>query len=365
MDSVTQFVLGAAVSAVFLGPKIGPRKAVILGGLLGTVPDLDTFLPATDPVEAFVSHRGATHSLLMQVIVTPLFAEPLVRLFSALRDPRIKTYLAVYLIFATHALVDAMTVYGTQLLWPFGVEPVGVGSIFIIDPIYTLPLLALTVWALFKGQWTPRFGTWLRRALVVSSAYMLMTIPVQQIMKDRGAKIFADRGIMPERILAIPTPFNIAYWKVLAIDGGRYITLYLPVFGNDEETTAYVYSRRMDLIGCLADDLVYQKLAAFSDGFYTLSEADGRVVMSDLRMGLTPSYVFRFEIADVTSDGAKPLTLSVRLPTIRGLVGDLEWLQAGLLQSPTTRPAEAAAQIALGDLRPSETRLASASCTVG
>ena len=67
-----------------LGPRIGARKAIIIGGLMGTVPDLDTFLPSDDPVASFTSHRGATHSLIVQALATPLFAEPLVRLFRSM-----------------------------------------------------------------------------------------------------------------------------------------------------------------------------------------------------------------------------------------------------------------------------------------
>ncbi|MCR9255945.1 MAG: metal-dependent hydrolase [Alphaproteobacteria bacterium] len=370
MDSLTQFVLGAGVCAALLGPKIGPRNAILLGGALGTVPDLDTFLPAADPVDAFVSHRGATHSLIMQALVTPLFAEPLVRWSRRLRDHRMATYLAVYLIFATHALVDAMTVYGTQLLWPFGVGAVGVGSIFIIDPLYTLPLLLIALWALFQGQWSDRFAGWLRGALAVSTLYMLATIPAQALMKDRAETLMASHGVVPERVLAIPTPFNIAYWKIVAIDGDRYLNMYLPLFGDapDDDTrdaAVYAYPRRTDLIACLSDNAAYRKLATFSDGFYRLSEEGGRVVMSDLRMGLTPSYAFRFEIAAVTATGADPLPVTVRVRGERGSDGDLAWLQAGILQAPVTRPAEQPASVALADLAPTRVASAVTSCTAG
>ena len=47
MDSLTQFTLGATVSAVFLGQYIGYQKAAVIGGLMGTVPDLDTFVPVS------------------------------------------------------------------------------------------------------------------------------------------------------------------------------------------------------------------------------------------------------------------------------------------------------------------------------
>ena len=49
--------------------------------------------------------------------------------------------LAIYLCFVTHTLADFFTVYGTQVLWPFTDYPFAHSLLFIIDPIYTLPLL--------------------------------------------------------------------------------------------------------------------------------------------------------------------------------------------------------------------------------
>jgi inner membrane protein len=83
MDSITQFVLGAAVSTACLGKKIGPRKAALVGGLLGTVPDLDVLIPFADPVDSFVYHRGWTHSVFVHALAAPVFGELLVRLFRA------------------------------------------------------------------------------------------------------------------------------------------------------------------------------------------------------------------------------------------------------------------------------------------
>ena len=72
MDSVTQFALGATVGAAVLGKRLGVRRAAIAGGLLGTLPDLDVYIPVDDPVESFVGHRGATHSLIVHALITPL-----------------------------------------------------------------------------------------------------------------------------------------------------------------------------------------------------------------------------------------------------------------------------------------------------
>jgi len=43
MDSVTQLVLGASVSAVCV-PAQHRRKALVLGAALGTLPDLDVII---------------------------------------------------------------------------------------------------------------------------------------------------------------------------------------------------------------------------------------------------------------------------------------------------------------------------------
>ena len=52
MDSVTQFALRAAIGEAVLGRKVG-KRAAITGGLVATLPDLDTFIPWEDAVAAF------------------------------------------------------------------------------------------------------------------------------------------------------------------------------------------------------------------------------------------------------------------------------------------------------------------------
>jgi len=63
MDSLTQIVLGAAVGEAVLGRKVGNR-AMLWGGICGTLPDLDVLANAmSDPMSALAYHRAFTHSL--------------------------------------------------------------------------------------------------------------------------------------------------------------------------------------------------------------------------------------------------------------------------------------------------------------
>ncbi len=350
MDTLTQFALGAGVGACVLGRRVGPRKAAIIGGVLGVLPDLDVLVPFDDPIDAVVHHRGASHSLIVHAVLTPLFGEALMRLLKDLRQRRMITYLAVYLALATHALLDALTVYGTQLLWPLWPEPVGTGSIFIIDPIYSAPLLIALVWALCLPSWTRRFRTVVTSCLALSTAYLAWGLAAQQVVYSRAARVLSDAGIRPERMLAIPTPFNSLYWKVIALDGERYLNLYLPVFGSAESVTAYVHPRRAGLAGCLAGSEALEKLARFSGGFYRIDLRDGKVVVSDLRMGLTPNYAFRFAIAEQAGDGIRPISPVRRRAGDRAAPGDLEWLFANLSGESAVRPAEARAAVKVAGL---------------
>ena len=73
MDSFTQLTFGAACGEAILGKKAG-RKALIWGAILGTLPDLDVFIPLGSPVDDFVYHRGFSHSLFLLTALSPVFA---------------------------------------------------------------------------------------------------------------------------------------------------------------------------------------------------------------------------------------------------------------------------------------------------
>ncbi len=340
MDSVTQLVLGAGVATAVIGPHAGARKAAIIGAVLGTVPDLDVFIPLGDPVTDFVQHRGPSHSLLVQALVTPIFAEPLVRVFRGLRDHRGATYLAVFLCLATHALLDALTIYGTRIFWPVMPEPLGLGSMFIIDPLYTIPLIVAFIWALCVRSWTPRIARVVSVALIVSTAYLGWSAIAQQVAEKRGELVLADLGIEAERTWATPMPFNTLFWRVIAIDGDRYVNLYIPLLGTEETVTAYAHPRGEDLLACIEDLPKAAELVAFSKGFFKVWEVDGRIRVSDLRMGVTPNYVFQFEVAERTGEGLTEIP-PVRLSSVRGAAdADIDWLWTSILGERMVRPAE-------------------------
>ena len=342
MDSLSQAVLGASVGVAVAGRRLGPRKAALTGAVLGTVPDLDVLWDHGDPISNFVLHRGASHSLIIQALVTPLFGEALMRLMRGLREHRWTAYWLVFLCFSTHALLDAMTVYGTQLLWPATTYPFGTGSVFIVDPLYTLPLLILAIWALFKGGWSPGIGRGATAALAISTLYLGWSLVGQAIALDRAESVLAKGGITPERTVSTPTPFNTLMWRVIAIDGDRYLNVYVPLLGDEDDVVAHAHPRIPPRRVCLEALPHAATVAVLTKGFYRLLEDETGLRIGDMRMGLTPSFVFDFLVAERAGDGYAPIP-PVRVSSARRTDGDIEWLIAGLTGGPGPRPAEAAA----------------------
>ncbi len=343
MDSVTQFALGSCIGVAVLGRKIGPRRAALTGGVLGTLPDLDVFLTYDDPIESFVRHRGWSHSLFVHAALTPVLGEIVRRLFVALRDDRLITWLAVFLCLTTHALLDAFTIYGTRLFLPLSAEPVSLGSIFIIDPLYTIPLLLAVGWAAFSPTWTSQCGKALTICLGLSTAYLCWTLLAQQIVTAKANDLLASQNIKSEQLIATPTPFNSLFWQVIGIDGDTSFNLYMPVLGKLENSSLYAYRRNLQIRPCSPDDDRIARVAAFSRGFYRILVQDNEVSVADLRMGLSPHYAFRFVLGRLDAEKYVPAP-TLKLEGRGNLREDFDWLFANLSGKNVIRPAEAAAK---------------------
>lgn len=244
-----------------------------------------------------------------------------------------------------------MTVYGTRLFWPLYPDPVGVGSVFIIDPLYTLPLLALFVWVLVRGRWNRGTARATAVALAMSTAYLGLATLLQHRAEARALSTLEARGIRPDLLLATPTPFNTAVWTIVAVDGDRYHTLYPSIFdGEDALPVVHSHSRGADLLSCLGPNEALAKLAWFSRGFLAAEREGEHVVVSDLRMGLSPAFVFRFAVARVAEHGIDEIAPRRVFSKQRMVDDDLDWLGKRLAGEPVGRPAELSKEAATEDL---------------
>ncbi len=315
MDSLTQVALGAAVGEAVLGRRLGNR-ALLWGGLLGTLPDLDVFIPLGDAVSDFTYHRSASHSLLVLALLTPLLAWPLARLYRERCGQRGRWMLMIFLVFWTHALLDAFTAYGTQILWPLVETPVSWSTLFIIDPLYTLPLLVGTGGALVLTRKSDRGHLLNRWGLVLSTAYIAWSLAAKGIVDARVETALEQQGVEHTAVFTTPAPFNTLLWRAVVRTRDGYHEAYLSLFDGTEPVRFRAYPSADALLEPLAGSWPVARLRWFTRGFYGVQELDEQVVISDLRMGGEPHYVFRFAVAERDGAGLRPVA-PVLLPAVR------------------------------------------------
>jgi len=340
MDSLSQLALGAAVGVAAMGRRTALWKAAMWGGVLGTLPDLDALIDHGDPVLNMVLHRAETHALFWQSLAAlPLAAlitfltrtgpalpagsglasGPGLQVAGASPATRWAAFpawlLTVWLVLVTHALLDAMTVYGTRLALPFSAQPYGVGSIFIIDPLYTLPLLLGLLATLLSRSGraagateasSPSLGgrraqacRWNLIGLALSTAYLGWSAAAQHHVAGLVHAQLAQgpEATSVERVLVTPTPFNTALWRVVVMRPDRYEEGFYALADQGRPVRFRAYARDAELFKQVQTMEAVGHIAAFSRGFFRVDERNGAVRITDLRMGQEPSYVFSFEVA--------------------------------------------------------------------
>lgn len=304
MDSVTQIALGAAIGTAVLGRHAGYR-APLWGAVLGILPDLDIFIPMGGAVADFTYHRSFSHSVLVLAALSPLSAWLIVRLHPAQKSHRWQWLWLTCLVLLTHPVLDAFTIYGTQLFWPLDPTPIGLGSIFIIDPLFTVPLLAgvLTFLALRRHPGAGRRANAI--GLLLSCLYLLWSAIAQQWVEAAAHRALSEQNLSHQQLLVQPTPFNTLLWRIVAVDNARYYEGFLSLF--DRHPPHFMgYDRRPELLNSLQHHWPVERLRWFTRGFYKVETRDQEVQMSDLRMGLEPDYVFRFKVATIDEELITP-----------------------------------------------------------
>jgi inner membrane protein len=315
MDSITQAVLGASIQGALLGRWQG-RKALLYGAMLGTLPDLDVVIDYGDAVADMTYHRGFSHSLFV-LSGLALLLTWLVRRFrphpgySARR-----LLLTVWLILFTHPVLDAFTSYGTQLFWPLMPIPTAWSSLFIIDPLYTLPLLVAVVIGLFNGL---REQAWRvpAVALALSTLYIGFSLAGKYMAEQRVEAELARQGIVAEQLFITPTPLNSLLWRVIVLDGEHYHEALVGWF-DDAPPQLQRLPRGTQLREQLLDSPAHRRLAWFTDGVLRYDQIGDRLIVTDLRLGMTGFHPFRFDFARL-QDGQWQVHRHIeRLPFERG-----------------------------------------------
>ncbi|MBX2886215.1 MAG: metal-dependent hydrolase [Granulosicoccus sp.] len=308
MDSLTQMALGAALGEATLGRKLG-NKAMVIGAVLGTLPDLDVIVPYTDAVANFTFHRSFSHSFLVLTLLTPLLAWIGYR--SSGKRFGQAWFWCVLLVLNTHVLLDCFTVYGTQAFWPISEYPIAWATIFIIDPLYTLPLLISLIIIMRAAPKSRRRAIANIAGLVLSTTYLAWTVVAQNIAHNVALNALQAQSQGYTSAVTTPAPLSLL-WRTVARDEDGYAEGYYSLLDGSEQMNFDYYRSDESLFDALQDHWPAQRLKWFTRGFYTIRKIGDDIVMTDLRMGVEASYVFNFLVGKDINGEIQPVLSELR-----------------------------------------------------
>lgn len=219
MDPFTQGLIGATLPQAVAQDRRLLLWAGCFGFLAGMLPDLDVLIrSSSDPLLFLEYHRQFTHAVLM----IPLGGLVCAAIFHLLIGRRTgfsfrTAWVFCTLGYGTHGILDAFTSYGTMLWWPFSSERVALSFVSVVDPLVTIPVLALVVLATVRRK--PRFAV---GALLWSCLYLSAGMLQRNAAIEMGASLAASRGHTPVRLDAKPSFANILVWKVIYETDDRF-----------------------------------------------------------------------------------------------------------------------------------------------
>lgn len=301
MDSLTQAVLGVAISQATLGKKIKKSHIVLYGALIGTIPDLDVLVGKWfyDPITAVEIHRGLSHSVIFYLILSFVLARWISWRERINQVAYWQAYRAVFFILLTHSLLDIFTTWGTQLFWPFEWR-LAIKSIFVIDPLYTIPLLIGVIFSCFSKKENKRL-IYNKIGLIISTLYLFVTVGLQQTARQKVLHDGRFNNVEIQNVTVKPTAFNTILWQIIAEgENDFYMTDYS--FFDSGFAPVEVYPKNHQLLQNIKNEEVIRQLIKISENQYTVTEENGKLFFNDLRFGFlnknpdSLQFAFSYEI---------------------------------------------------------------------
>lgn len=307
MDSVTHLFYGGVIAAA-IAPKRHRRAALLAGMALNTLPDLDVLplLLSDDPVVRMTCHRAATHSWL----VLPLVAWAIWWFFrrrgGRVAEAPARWWWAIFVCLMAHPLLDSFTIYGTQLFWPLPLPPLMWGSLFIVDPLFTLPWVLAFALAMVAGA-----RRWGGRALAAGFAlgvgYLGWSLAAKAMVEREAGRALAAMGLADAPRFSVPMPLNTLLWRVVAMTPEGYVEGFRSLAADRGPMTFAGQASNVQALREAGDVPTVKRLVWFTRGFVQARVMDGELVLSDLRMGSEPDYFFRFAVAKRAEQGWQPI----------------------------------------------------------
>jgi inner membrane protein len=208
MDPVTHGLVGAT-SAQFFSDEKTFRAASLVGFLAALAPDLDVFLGSdSDPLLTLELHRHFTHSLLF-IPFGSLIVAGILWWFVKSKLTFKTTYLLCLAGYATAGIMDVITSYGVYLFWPLSDARFSLNIISIFDPLFTVILLGIAIFAFIKK----------RKTISMAAVFwVFFYLSIGFVQNARVMEIAHSKIDSSEEIVLKPTLGNRLLWSVRYVE---------------------------------------------------------------------------------------------------------------------------------------------------
>ncbi len=309
MDTITHIVLGACLGEAIAGKKIG-KKAMLFGALANNIPDADIISYAWETeVGGLLAHRGFTHSILFAILISLLLAYIFTK-WKKYPEVSFARWLALFGIgMFTHILIDAFTTYGTGWFEPFSSYRVSFNAMFILDPLFTLPILISAFLLLILHSKSKYRNAIVNIGLGLSAFYLFAVSVNKYHINELVKENFEKQEIAYDDYFSTPAPLTNLLWYTVAKDKESYHVAYYSIFDSKKDLDFYSGLRNDSLLDPYRSSSEVQKLIRFSKGFYAIHPLDGSIGFGDMRFGQLEGwkkrdaqFLFKYEIKKGETD---------------------------------------------------------------
>jgi len=254
---------------------------------------MDIFIRSeADPLLALQYHRHFTHALIVAPVIGAIVAM-LYKLTFGNKMPLRRLLLFGIVATLTHGFIDACTSYGTLLYWPLNNHRESWDIISIIDPVFTVPLLILLVFA-----WCWRSRRAARWGLLIAGCYLSFGIYQREQAEAFAHTLAEQRGHIPSELTARPSLGNVLLWRLVYRDADTYYVDSVWTFPFRQERhypgSAVQPFGELDADTLVAPDSLLwhdiERFRFFSQGYLFL-HGKSPLVAGDLRYAMFPDSV--------------------------------------------------------------------------
>lgn len=287
LDPLTHSAVGAVVAGIFAGNKEGSR-APLYGALAGALPDID-IIPTLfmDPLAKIEWHRGFTHSILFALLIA-LSIGYLIHITlkkKHVTDSFIVWFFVLLSAILAHILIDCLTTYGTRIFLPFSDYRVALGTIAVVDPLFTLPIIlsALSFFAIKNNARLKRIM--FMTGIFIGSAYLAATVVNKLYIDTVFTTSLKNQKVEFSRLMTSPMPFSNILWLGIAEGKDCYYTGYYSILDRDDAIIFSMDKKNHDYINGLTGYNSIKNLINFARDYYSVDVKQGELVFNDLRYG--------------------------------------------------------------------------------